>query len=314
VLSLNYLKLYRFEREMAFPIQMGVPAAGFSVDARYRLDQSGSLSVLAPAIGLEVTDRLALGLTLNIWNDDITGASEFTKTEHERGTVHFDGANDYAILTENTYEVRSGYSVVLGALYRASKEWTLGAVVKPPFVLDLNHAWSNWYEDRYTPKSFVETEQDAELEMPLVVGAGVAWRPSDPLTVSADATWTQWSEFNLREKGQDLNPLTNLHADAGECQDAITGRLGAEYLLIFPSCMVPLRCGLGYDPGPSVDQTDTFYTASVGSGLQMGRYAFDTAYQVRWGRGVYSAVYPEAWGSSEDVLQHRVLASLIVYF
>jgi long-subunit fatty acid transport protein len=145
-----------------------------------------------------------------------------------------------------------------------------------------------------------------------VGGAGAAGRPSDPLTVSADVTWADWSQFTLRDAGE-RNPLTNRSQDTGECRDTLTCRLGAEYLLIYPKCIVPLRCGVGYDPGPSVDQTDSYYTASLGTGLQMGRYAFDLAYEARWGRSVNSTVYPD-WSASENVLRHRVLASLIVYF
>jgi hypothetical protein len=63
-----------------------------------------------------------------------------------------------------------------------------------------------------------------------------------------------------------------------------------------------------------VNQVDTFYTASLGTGLQMGRFAVDVAYEARWGKDVNSSVYPAPWGSSENMTQHRVLASMIVYF
>ncbi len=314
VLSLNYLKLYRFERELAFPVQWGATTDAMYIDARYEVEQTGSLSALAPAIGIDVTDRLSLGLTLNLWSDDLTQSSSFTRTETEDGVFHVMGSNPYSLVTENRFEVESGYSVVLGALYRLTKQWTLGAVVKPGFALDLDHTYSNWFEGSYAPATLIEAESDAELEMPLIVGAGVAWRPSDPLTVSFDATWTQWSEFNLYEHGTDWNPLTNRTEDAGRCEDATTCRLGAEYLLVYPRYIVPLRCGVGYDPGPAIDQVDAFYTASVGTGLQVGRFAFDIGYEMRWGDGVNGSIYPAEWESSEDVLQHRVLASMIVYF
>jgi long-subunit fatty acid transport protein len=314
VLSLNYLKLYRFEREMAFPLRLRDLTPGMDVDLQYELEQSGSLAVLAPAIAVDVTDSLSLGLTLNLWNDDITRASSFNKTQTEKGVIEYYGANPFSSVTDDRFEVRRGYSVVLGAMYRLSKQWTLGAVVKPAFTLDLDHRRSVSYEDEYTPRERTEAESDAELEMPLVAGAGVAWRPSDPLTISFDATWTQWSEFSMNENGVDRNPLTDLPEDEGQCKDATTCRLGAEYLLVRPKFIVPLRCGLGYDPGPAIDQVDAFYTASVGTGLQVGRFAFDVGYEMRWGNGVNSSLYPPGWGSSEDVLQHRILASLIVYF
>ncbi len=314
VLALNYMKLYRFEREMEFPANLTFPQIGMTVDTLYRVEQSGSLSVLAPAIGVDVTDRLSLGLTFNIWNNDVTGSSEYRKTARETGTLNFYGANAYSSVIEDEFEVRRGYSLALGAIYRLSKQWALGAVVKPPFSLDLDHTTSSGYADTYSPLTYTDTESDAELQMPLIAGAGVAWRPSDPLTISCDATWTQWSELNMEENDIERNPLSDRSEDVGRCEDVVTCRLGAEYLLVHPTYVVPLRCGLGYDPGPAIDQVDAYYTASIGTGLQVGRFAFDVGYEVRWGSGVNSSLYPAAWGSSEDVLQHRLLASVIVYF
>lgn len=310
VLSLNYLKLYRFDRDLATPVY--AVGEGISSEYHYHLSQRGSLAVIAPAIAIEVTERLSLGLTVNLWNDDLTGASEFTTTQRERGTIHYYGDRVYDSLLENRYTVRRGYSAVLGALYRLSPEWTLGAVAKPPFTLDLENTWSFRYGRNGMAPQFAETEEDAELEFPWVLGVGAAWRPSDALTLSGDVTWANWSQYNLRSYA-DFNPITNQREDAGRCRDTTTCRLGAEYLLIYPAYIVPLRAGLGYDPGPSVDKTDTFYTASLGTGLQWSRYALDVAYEARWGHGVNSALYP-GWGVAENVLSHRVLASLIVYF
>jgi long-subunit fatty acid transport protein len=320
VLALDYLKLYRFERRFSAPVYIDDPATFLTTDTWFALEQEGSLAVLAPTLAANVTDRLSLGLALNIWNDEITQSSAFTKQERESGTANMFGFDmTYHSVTDNRFEVDHGYSLVLGALYRFSKEWTAGAVVKPEYRLEMDHTWRNVYTQESlalgdVPRTRVEAESDADIRFPWVVGVGVAWRPSDPLTVSFDTTWTDWSKFDFRENHLHTNPLTNQPSSRDRCDDTVTCRLGSEYLVIRDRYVWPLRAGVGYDPGPAVGQVDEYYTVSLGTGLQMGRFAWDIGYELRWGNGVNGSVFSPAWGSNEDVLQHRVLTSLIVYF
>jgi long-subunit fatty acid transport protein len=313
-LSLNYLKLYRLDQELAFPVDFS--AEGLEMKTGYSMTQHGDLSVLAPAFALDVTDRLALGITVNVWNDDVTQASSFEKTQHNTWTMSMDGYTGAGrAVWEDEYSVDAGYSVVLGALYRLSRAWTLGLVAKPPFTLDLDHtakvSMAQSGDLGEIPLTAATTETAAELHLPWVLGGGVAWRPNDPLTVTLDVTWTDWSEYSMDEGGTEVNPLNNMPIGTDRCDDAVTVRCGAEYVLQFTRCLVPLRCGVGYDPAPAIGAVDDFYTASVGGGIQWGRYALDLAYQLRWGNEVNTGMLTGM--GSEDVLEHRVLLSLIVY-
>ena len=85
VLSLNYLKLFRFDKTMCFPFMVGTPSAGMTMN--YDFDQDGEFSVIAPAFAINVTDKLSLGITLNLWDHDLTGASLYRKTETATGTM-----------------------------------------------------------------------------------------------------------------------------------------------------------------------------------------------------------------------------------
>lgn len=322
VVSLNYLKHYRFDAKGDFnfalrePLPWGPTWENFA-DVHVRYEQEGSLSSLSPAFGMEVTDRLMLGFALNIWNDDITGDSSFRYRSSEQGQygIRF-MSNSIVNNTQNnsskdTYTVQQGYSLTLGALYRLSDRWSVGAVVKPPFALHMKH--ESTYTDYVNPTASDRNRRDADLEFPLVIGGGVAFRPSDPLTLSGDVTWSQWSEYTLDERGTTLNPLTSQSIHTDECEDTVSVRLGAEYLIIREAYMVPLRCGVGYDPGPAVNEIDRFYTGTLGVGLQKGRFALDLAYELRLGRGVNGSAAVNL-NAEQDVVQHRLLASVIVYF
>lgn len=314
VVSLNYLKQYRFDRELRFDWTQVQPFG--TVSLTHDLDQEGSLSVLGLALAADITRRLALGVTFNVWDDDLTGASSYRKTQVEDVVMTVPMPPfppmvfNSQVYQEDQLTVDRGYSLVLGGLYRISAAWTLGMVAKPPYELHMTHEQLL----RITPgMAATTTVTEPDVEFPWILGVGAAWRPSDPWTVSADATWTQWSEFTLTENGAEQNPITEGSISTEECDDTWSCRVGAEYLLVFEDHVVPLRCGLGYDPTPAVDRTDEFYTASLGIGFQTGRFMVDLAYEARWGQNVHGSTM-RGLNASEDVLRHRLLTSLIVYF
>ncbi|NOY81100.1 MAG: hypothetical protein GXP31_08860 [Kiritimatiellaeota bacterium] len=317
VLYLNYLKLYNFNKTLDYPYARDF-GGGLKVDEDFSFHQSGDFSVIGPAFGIDVTAKLSLGMALNIWNDGVTRSSSFTKTTRRTGTVSFAGLQDrYTLVAENQFRVNQGYSVVFGGLYRLSKTWAFGAVFKPGYTLGIDHRRTQTYEQLGTLNPHtdppVDETRDAKLHFPTILGTGIAWRPRDPVTVSADLTWTDWSQYSLHENGRDTNPVTGQSLDQSRLRDTVTLRLGAEYVFILEKYLVPLRCGIGYDPAPAVGDTDDFYTLSVGGGLQAGRFMLDLAYEFRWGNGVNKDSF-QGLDAAQDVRRHRILVSVIYYF
>jgi long-subunit fatty acid transport protein len=317
VVSLNYLKQYRFDKALEYPLQSS--AGGIDLGARVHYRQEGEFATLAPAFGIDVTPHLALGVTLNIWNHAVTGSSAYEQESSTAGSVQFGPFRDtFRHVLQDRFEIDRGTSLVLGGLYRLSAQWTLGAVVKPAYALHLDHTRTETYTESGTltppdEDTQATTTAHARLDLPLVAGLGVAWRPSDPLTVSTDVTWTDWSNCAYTENGRETNPFTIEPVSRSELDDTVTARLGVEYLLIRQRFVVPLRCGAGYDPSPAVDGVDEFYSLTCGSGLQWGRFVFDIAYEYRWGRDVGRDVLRGIHGA-EDMVRQRLLASMIVYF
>ena len=151
--------------------------------------------------------------------------------------------------------------------------------------------------------------------MPLSAGIGLARRFSDAFSLSLDATWTQWSEFILKDsRGRKFSPIDGRPEETSSVEDTLQARMGVEYLFILPhrQMVIPLRAGLFYYPEPSENAVKDFYGFSLGSGLAYKRFVFDVAYVLRWGPDVDTGnLIP---GSEADVTQHRVLASVIVHF
>lgn len=317
VISLNYLNLYRFERDLDLPFDVrtvlsnGLPLRIFGA---YKFEQEGSFSVAAPAFAVNVTPRLLMGVTLNLWHHSLTDNSRFETQEFTSAFRDLAGnvaAFDPSV-TVNKFEVESGQSVVLGSLYRLNKQWAFGGVIKPGFRLNLDHEQSvTVFPAGGPPVTTLSSDSSPDLQFPWILGLGVAWRPSDALTMSSDVTFSDWSEYRFK-KNVSRNPLDGSHASL---TDVFTVRWGSEYLLIFDKLVVPFRCGLGYDPAPTLrGHVDEFYAVSVGTGIQLfNRVNFDAAYEYRWGNRVNGAAL-QGFNTTQDVERHRILASVIWYF
>ena len=100
-----------------------------------------------------------------------------------------------------------------------------------------------------------------------------------------------------------------------------TVRLGAEYVFIperpeeILNRLWTVRGGLFFDQEPATDKTDDFYGFAVGCGLlAYHRVNIDVAYQLRYGHHVNEDFFRGIEGFNEDVFQHRVLLSTVIYF
>jgi long-subunit fatty acid transport protein len=314
VVSLNYFKMFRFEQEMQFPYLSVFPRGTWMNS----FDQEGEFSVLSAAYGLDLTPKLSLGVSFNVWNHDITGNSRFQqdKVDSFDGIDPFGNPNQILYDRTNSYEVEEGYSWLVGTVYRFSKSWSFGAVVKPAYRLNLLHEHTGF--TKILMGAFEQTnydvplDEEVKLDFPLVLAAGAAWRPADQLTLSLDCTWTQWSQYRYHEAdGTDSNPVDD---SSDDLQDTYTARLGGEYLIILPDQVIALRAGFGYDPAPAVGTVGDYYTVSCGLGVQfVKRFNLDLAYQYKWG-GDIGASSVQGLDTTIGSSEHRVMVSLICYF
>jgi len=144
VVSLNYLKQYHFDRALDHQRNEN-PVPIFRRETNVTERGSGSLAVLAPALAIDVSQKLSLGMALNIWNDSLTGNSRFQSREEIQALttitpdpfVNFNQVENK--WCKDTFVVRSGYSLTLGGLYRLNNAWSFGLVLKPPYYLRLKH-------------------------------------------------------------------------------------------------------------------------------------------------------------------------------
>lgn len=313
IVSLNYQTLFDFNREMAVSYFHPNDYPGPIGDRWTRRETDGYLKSLSPAFAVQITPFLSLGLTLNWFSEDL--GSEWETSYRDRLVGSFGDlpyTHDVRYDEENTFD---GVNFNLGVLWNATPRLTLGLVFKSPFDADVHHREVYSVEGTNPVPTTVILDEDQTLEMPASYGIGLAYRFSDAFSMDLDLYRTEWDDFGLRQAdGTELSLFTGTARSETSTDPTHQVRLGAEYLHISESdYAIPIRAGLFYDPEPTAGEPDDFYGMSLGTGLAMGSFIFDIAFQYRWGNGVRSVRLLNE-RIDQDVKEATVYGSVIYHF
>ena len=320
VASINYQRLFDFKRNFSHRLDFSSAGLDFVQDKSF--DQDGFLGALGIACAVEITPRLSLGVTFNIWPGDAIWENGWTEkfTEHGVGTLAGSSQTIDAKISDK-YSDFTGFNANIGLLWDISKHFTLGAVVKTPFTATADHKFKFEQVQTFGPPlnttitSQQKVTENVDIDMPLSYGFGLAFRASDTLTFDLDVFRTDWSDFTLKDsQGNKFSPIDGRPANKSHVEDTTQIRLGGEYLFIWEArkIVVPFRVGAFYDPEPAEDNVKDFFGIAVGSGIAHKWFIFDVAYQLRWSKDVDTGNLIAT--SEADVYQHNILASVIVHF
>jgi len=213
----------------------GADLALLSGGVAYQWNAKVAIITVSPAIAFKVSDKFSLGATLNI-NYGLAKLKRPALGQYE----------------EDTNGV--GVGATLGMLYKPSEKFSFGLTFKTPFKATLKGDATM----SGAPLLGLPGMDDAEraVTWPMWVGAGIAIKPNDKLTFTADAQYTDWKEM-------DIIPITFANAgwqlffkDGADLtlrwEDKIQVRFGVEYK-VSPS--FALRGGYYHDPSPSPRST-----------------------------------------------------------
>lgn len=332
LVSLNYQHLYDFTRSWDFitteaAVQdiefdgIVLDTLEFATQSRYRNRVDGALSAMGLAYSVQIAPEFSLGVTLNIWDDDLTDCEWESKNTVEIETAWtlasgaMSGQDNLLARVTDGYSF-SGINFNVGAIWRPIAALTLGLVFKSPFTADMEHERTAivWENDQIVTE--ITSKSDEKMRMPMSYGIGLAWRVSDRLTTSLDIFRTQWDDLEMEdEEGGKTSPITNKSPSESHIDPTHQIRIGLEYLFINPEVdyVIPLRCGLFYDPAPAPRNPDDYYGFSLGTGFAKGPVIFDLAYQFRYGNDVGQSLVVDA-DFSQDVEEHLLYSSLIFHF
>ena len=348
VVSLNLLKQYDFDRDLDFRFNdVGAAAGGIvNLAAKYEYRQRGGLSSLSPAFGFEITDKLSMGVVMNIYDQDILPDNEWKTRNNIRQRTFFNAITlPFAVnRIDEDYRDFDGHNFTIGMLYKPNERWSIGAVYHTKWSADVKYKQST----RFMNGAFIgktRTERNQEYTFPSAFGIGAAYRfPNDKLTLSFDITRREWDQFEVLDPDNPVRAqrrtsgVTGLNKTLSKIDPTYTVRFGGEYVFIDDTkpkqnFLPSLRAGIFYDPEPAGGRRDlpygigirglsqrgdgdpdNFYGVSLGAGvLVKDRVNFDIAYIYRWGDNARKDTFG-LFGTNADVEQHNLYVSTVVYF
>ncbi len=316
VVSVNFQNLYDFDMSWQLPLNQTLET--YSLDQNLDIQQDGSLSAYGLAYSIQVHPSLSFGFTLNLWQNGIYD-NKWKRTETSHGTG-FDFGDPFVYESNTTDQYTfTGYNANIGILWNITSNFTFGAVFKTPFTADVKREFATRTTQRFSEPAFDSEQAESftdygEMDMPMSYGIGLAYRFSDQFTMAADVYRTEWGDYIYRDsKGNKTCPITGLPQGQSDVDATNQVRLGAEYLFISEDFAIPLRAGLFYDPAPAQGSPDTYYGASIGSGIAYKWFVFDVAYQYRFGKNVGQYMLQD-FNYAKDVYEHTVYSSIIIHF
>lgn len=233
--------------------------------------RTGGLYALSAALGAELNNRLAAGVTINFlsgrqrveWADRVAEES----VERQQG----------AWRRENKF---SGFSLDVGSTATVSRFLDIGLKLSLPHTL-------TFVRPTVVTNGVDSTSVDLNLKVPMFFTIGAAVRPSQRLCLAFDFHWATWSkasfDSDITVSGLPLADANSLH-------------VGLEYLVPFKEVVLPVRVGFHTDPRlerqfaterPNHRGDPISGLAfSVGAGIQASPVSFDLS--VDFGLSEYS--------------------------
>lgn len=262
----------------------------------------GGLDFYSFSIGSSLFKRLNVGVSVNFWTKGY-----YANHTGEISGVQFPFEQPSAEVHLNSIEKEKldmdvrGVNFTLGVLVDVSEQLKIGAVYKNAFNATIKYSLkreTNLFIDGANIWSeLVKKDGDASLTWPETVGFGISFRPSDPLTLSADFTRTSWNNSVIagfpyyvsgttanagQWKAEDVFFPTLIPKQINTFKQLETRqlRLGMEYVLIGSKTLIPLRLGLFTDSQYYPDTSGrpiTFFGLTGGLGMKWKGLSTDLA-------------------------------------
>lgn len=340
VFSISYQQRYDFSRNFRTNFNSQNEMSTQLLEGFF--EQTGSFSVLTPSVAIPINDRLSLGVSVNIWRSSPFAENDWEVTEGFNIESFQDGELTREIhqTQTETYDDFRGENVVIGALWNVTDRWNIGLRFDTAFKGDVDYGRTiSRMDTAFSDDFFSEIGEDRKIKFPWTIAFGASYRRNDRLTLALDISITDWDQAYVQDQaGEKFSLVDGLSFDSSahtKLDPTKTVRLGAEYVFIPKTrgeklnTLWSLRGGLFYDEEPASGRPsagaaafepgdgkpDKFYGLAAGVGLLVKqRVNIDVAYQFRFGRGVNTDFVRGVPGFDEDVIQHRVVFSTVIYF
>ena len=294
-------------------------ATSSTVDARTQRTTSGTYAYEGVA---HLPPGGIIPIPIDIPFDGAGTVEPFTDqaSSRTRRDLHVAGGYDEA----NEIDDFEGYNATLGLLWTVSRRVCLGATVDLPWEgtgrqtrTVRNRSVTRDERGRVIDDAADVTQEasDIAMDFPLYwsLGALCKWTPS--FYTSLDVSQTRWSDFAYQAEGEEaINPLDGTPQGAHPLDDCWAVRGGAEYLVVFRTTELPLRCGAAWEQRPAAEAPEDYYSVSLGTGIDIGagqrRTLLDFAWVYTWADEVTGIVSAQK-GLRSDIEEQQFFVSVI---
>ena len=225
---------------------------------------------ISPSFAFQVNDKFSIGVAANIYY------GIFDLSRPDAADLNRDGVPESPVqYTEESTGL--GFGATIGLQYDISKKLTIGASFRTTTAVSMegdaviNHA---------TFGNIVETKFEREVSWPLWIAGGLAYKPTECLTLVLDAQYSKWSLLDELIAEYEKMPDGEFTLN---WEDAVQIRVGGEYMV---SPKTAIRLGYYYDPAPAPDETlnilfpsSTNHVVTAGFGHSFGKYRLDAAFE-----------------------------------
>jgi len=226
-------------------------------------EKEGGVSSVSFALGTRIYKELSFGFSANIYTGKVV-------SEERRYFYRYGLRDDYLQYANYEQYIRvldsasySGFNTKLGFLYAAEK-LRVGLVVNTPFNLKVNSDSTIIRESTeegleisttvYNTEFYTEIEypypKNSKIEIPLIVGMGLAYDVKDNWLVAADIEYKKFSGLKIYtlesfsyNSSSDLTEIFSDSVNIPNWSDVLQIRLGTEYLFNTRYGQVPVRAG-----------------------------------------------------------------------
>ncbi len=254
----------------------GEDLVAFSGGQSFEWESRIGVIAISPTFAYQVTDEFSIGVAANIYY------AMFDLSRPDAADANQDGVPETPVqYTEESTGI--GFGATIGLKYDINNQFTVGATFRTTTAVTMDGT-----ADIVAPSlgnmTLVDTDFEREVTWPLWIGGGIAYKPTECLTLALDAQYSKWSLLDELIAEYDKMPDGEFILN---WDDAVQIRFGGEYM-VTPETAI--RFGYYYDPAPAPDETlnilfpsSTNHVGTLGFGHSFGKYRIDAALEYLFG-------------------------------
>jgi len=227
-------------------------------------DEDGGINAVTPALAIQLSDIISLGVAVNILMGDYTNNYSNSDGDESKTTVDYEGLN-----------------VELSTLIKPTPQFAIGASFSLPHTVtfDAKDDEDTWVTERKVPMFF---------------SIGAAVRATDNFTIAADYRNRPWSSSEVEKYTQNGEEWEDPNQYFTEYPDANSFHVGLEYLIDAGKSFIPVRAGFYTIPtidreenkdGQEPEDADqiSYNAITAGVGIVMNTVIIDASYEYIFG-------------------------------